>query len=177
MICFHSSWRGWDNKDNNEWSFTKHVRWKRDVSPGGLFWISFSRWHNRSLNCVRWCQLENLSLWEGSSVLTSSSWLDCSAADRTGLVSWVVSTGLWWINHISGVVVLGLSVYCLTVNFTGQYGYISQSAPTRRTPMIQGWGDKEATAKQKQMGRTTRMTEWTFMVGNRYIAHSFCNEN
>lgn len=36
---------------------------------------------------------------ECASVLTSPSWADCSAADRAGLVSWMISAGLRWINQ------------------------------------------------------------------------------
>lgn len=85
-------------------------------------------------------------------MLTSSSWADCGAADRAGLVSWMVSTGLRRINHISHMVVLGLSVYCLTVNLAGQYGYNSPSAPSSRTPMIQGWATKKLQENKSKWG-------------------------
>lgn len=109
-------------------------------------------------------------------MLTSPSRAACSAAHRAGLVSWMISAGLRWINHISRALVLVLSVRCLTMNLPLQSGDNSHSPPSR-TPMTQGWEAKEATTKQKQMGRKSRMTEQTFMAGNRRIAHSFCNEN
>lgn len=123
---------------------------------------------------------------ECASVLTSPSWADCGAADRAGLVSWMISR---WATmdkstDISCVLVFGLSVYCLTVNLPWRWRYDDNTQPYHHItshhityPYDSGLGDKEATTKQKQMERKSRMTEWTFMAENRCIAHSFCNEN